>query len=190
MPANSSLDGTASNSAAFFKRCGAARQFKRYNSKMTDKEPLTSKTSNYIFIGIGLVISVLIILFLTPMFVSMIIALFQPETLDSSKILGMILIGLILLLLPIHLLSIVFRIKHIHTCKTGLYFNGQSATWNEINNIKIFLGNSGRFTVEYNAGNKSNKVFGSLLTFKRKAIIKTLQKIATENNIPISKWWL
>jgi len=130
------------------------------------------------------------VLFLTPMFILVIIAPFQPGSMDISHSLGMVSIGLVILAIPVYFLSIISRMKHIHFSEFGFYFKGKIVRWADIEKITIFRGNSARFTIKYFEENKIRKVFGSLFLFNRGRIIKTLKEIAREKNISISNWWI
>ena len=157
---------------------------------MINRKQLNTNTSNYIFIGLSLLFIVPISLFLAPMFISVIIAPFQPEFVDVSKSIGMLLVGLTIMLIPIHLITIICRMPPIYICETGFHFYNMTIRWKEVEKITLFLGNSARFTIKYNIDNKHKKVFGSLFLFNRGAIIDTLESTAKEHNILISRWWL
>jgi hypothetical protein len=160
---------------------------------MINKTPLTSKISNNIFIVMGLLISIPILCFIIPMYIAIIIAPFQPEPVDWSDLIGLSLMGLIFLFIPIYLLSIIFRMRHIYIIDSGLYFKSQTFPWKDIEKIKHPIVDSGKFTIVYKKNNKRKKVFGALFLFGffgSTPVIYKLYNIAEKQNIPILKtWW-
>ncbi|MCF6247122.1 MAG: hypothetical protein L3J69_07150 [Desulfobacula sp.] len=156
---------------------------------MNDIKPLTTKVSTNIFIAVNLLFIVPITLFFAPFFLSLIIALFGTEPIDSSRVGGLLTVSLIILAVPIYMTSIVCRMKQISISNFGFHFCGKTVYWKEIEKITFFTGNSRQFTIKYTKDNQQKKVFGSLF-FERKKIIQNLKYIAEKHSIPISKWWL
>jgi hypothetical protein len=94
------------------------------------------------------------------------------------------------MLIPIYFISIIYRMKHIYITDSGFYIKDEILPWKDIEKIKLFLGNSGRFTIVYNKNGKRHKIFGAHFIFSRESIIFKLKNIAETHNIPISKYWI
>lgn len=157
---------------------------------MQKLKPLTSKAGTSFFIAVNLMIIVPIALFFVPFFISLITSLFSPEPIDYSRILGLLSVSLVMLVLPIILITIIYRTKPISISEMGFHFCGRIVDWKKVKKITIFTGNSRRFAITYIDGNQQKKVFGSLLYSDKKRTIQTLNNIAKEHKITISKLWL